>query len=142
MNYARTEDGGLAFYRNDEALFTIPKDGKLGLFYENGSGDIMGTLHKHGPAEDVLKYYQVYWKQARTERLSGMESVPYLNRAFINETLDQIIEGMEMAEVTVSDLTDEAIEEINKCIHISGYVSGLKGRLEEMMVAPAPAPGR
>lgn len=109
-SYARTETG-IGYYapgtgEDPDLIVNIPQDGQIGLLV------VDGMLIKHGSADKVSETMDAYVQKWPADLMADG--------------------GPEMITLSVRDLTDEIIEEINACIAITGRAGKLSARLAEM----------
>jgi hypothetical protein len=110
LQYGMGADGNLYLMRGPDVVFTLPPEGKLGLFYDTDNA-LGGTLHKHGPADLVEEQFA---KHRDAFRAAG-----WYERA----------NQMRFIELPVESLTPPLIAELNACLSISGRIGKITERL-------------
>lgn len=102
----RFADGTYRFYLDEQETMTIP-DARVAIAYAyHPDLDIKGTLHKHGHPESVKAWYD---KAVSAYRQAGFP---------------EIAEQLFYAEGPIS------VEQLNKCLNVTGYVGKLHEEIQ------------
>ncbi|WP_230534056.1 hypothetical protein [Microvirga roseola] len=96
--------------RGPDTVYSIPPDGKLGLFYDTDDSR-GGTLHKHGPADLVEEQF--------VKHRDAFRAAGWYERA----------NQMRFVEIPVASLTPPVIAELNACLSISGRIGKITEHL-------------
>jgi hypothetical protein len=143
LAYSRAPDGSLNLMRGDEIVLSIPPDGSIAIYFDNGDrhgDDGNAILMKHGPAEDVLARFRQDWstfqKGEPTKEGAAMFEAIGLSADGFRTMTREIVADLRMVEIPAAEADERILEEVNACLSITGRVGGLEARIETLRQEP------
>lgn len=145
----RRRDEALHLMDGDRLVDVIPADGHFAILYDaDGRHETsMPTILRHGEAEQVLSYYRKTWTtmQRAQPTKEGLQIAaivrtmlgPIRDPRSSKDVLREMADDLTLVTLTVAEMTEAIIEEVNACLVCSNRIGRFEERLADLRDAAA-----